>query len=84
MVGGTPRWKERERSLLRKVMFPWTTGSGSQTSEVEAELMSVQVSDRKEEVGLVEKKQNSEENTWNRRTAKMEGGIERSLQLSVN
>ena len=59
-----------------------TAGSGSQTSEMEAELLSPEVSDQKEQMGLSEKKQNLEERTWNKRTPKWREG-ERSLLLLV-
>ena len=45
---------------------------------MEAELLSVEVSDRKEEMGLSEKKQNLEERTWNRENVKMAGGREKA------
>ena len=51
-----------------------TAGNGSQVSDLEAKLLSADVSDRKEEKGHTERKQNLEGRTWNRRNAKMEGG----------
>ena len=49
-----------------------TAGNGSQVSDLEAKLLSADVSNRKEEKGHTERKQNLEETTCNRRNAKME------------
>ena len=49
-----------------------TAFNGSQVSDLGAKLLSDDVSNRKEEKGHTERKQNLEERTWNRRNAKME------------
>ena len=68
--------EERKEKLAAECGVTRTAGRRSLTSEMEAELLSAEVNDRKEEGELSnkKKKQSLDERTWNRRDTKMEGG----------